>query len=75
MVVFLIVGKALSVLFGTVTNDDIESMRKKLGEVEKNNKVLAQVVRESVSILNVTRLELTKNKADRQFARIKAGNI
>lgn len=48
-----IVGKALSVLFRTVTNDDIESIRKKLGEVEKHQRVLTQVVRESILILNV----------------------
>lgn len=31
--VLSIVAKALSVLFGTVTNEDIGSIRKKLGEV------------------------------------------
>lgn len=57
-----IIGKALGVLFGTVTDDDIESIRKRLGGVEKDQKVLAQAAKESVSILNVTRLELTENR-------------
>lgn len=41
--------------FRTVTEDDV---RRKLGEVEKDQKFVAQVARKSVPILNVTKLEL-----------------
>ena len=39
-------------------------MRRKLKGIEKDQKVLTQVVRKSVLILNVTRLELAKNRCD-----------
>lgn len=51
------------ILFRTVTEEDVKVIRRKLGEVEKDQRVLAQMARESVSILNVTRLELAKNRA------------
>lgn len=51
------------ILFRTVTEEDVKVIRRKLGEVEKDQRVLAQMARESVSILNVTRLELEKNRA------------
>lgn len=46
-----------------MTEEDVKVIRRKLGEVEKDQRVLAQMARESVSILNVTRLELEKNRA------------
>ena len=57
-----IVGKALSVLFGTVSEEDVRVIRRKLSDVERNQKTIAQVARESLSILNITRVELSKNK-------------
>ena len=57
-----IVGKALSVLFRTVSEEDVRIIRRKLSDVERNQKTMAQVARESLSILNVTRIELAKNR-------------
>ena len=57
-----IVGKALSVLFGTVSEEDVRVIRRKLTDVERNQKTIAQVARESLSILNITRVELSKNR-------------
>ena len=57
-----IVGKALSVLFGTVSEEDVRVIRRKLTDVERNQKTLAQVAWESLSILNITRVELSKNR-------------
>ena len=51
-----IIGKAISVLFGTASEDDARAIREKLVSMEKNQ-VMANVVRESISVLNVTRLE------------------
>ena len=56
------VGKALSVLFGTVSEEDVRVIRRKLSDVERNQKTMAQVARESLSILNITRVELAKNR-------------
>ena len=57
-----IVGKALSVLFGTVSEEDVRVIRRKLTDVERNQKTIAQVARESLLILNITRVELSKNR-------------
>ena len=37
------VGKALSVLFGTVSLEDVRVIRRKLSDVERNQKTMAQV--------------------------------
>lgn len=58
------VGKALRALFGTVCEDDVKIIRTKWKEVEKNQRVLAHVARQSVSILNVTRLEVAKTRGN-----------
>ena len=55
-----IIGKALSVLFGTVIEGEINFVRR-LDKVEGNQWILSLAAREIVSILNVTRLELAKN--------------
>lgn len=57
-----IIEKAMSVLFGTVSEDDVRVISGKLESVEKYQRVISKVVRESISILNVTRLELTNHK-------------
>lgn len=55
-----IVGKVLSILSRTVSERDAKIIRK-LEEVEKDQRILAQVAQESLLILNVTRL--VKNRA------------
>lgn len=56
-----IIGKAMSVLFMMVSEDDVRVIRGKLESVEKNRE-MCKVVKECISILNVTRLELAKNR-------------
>ena len=43
---------------------DVKVIKRKLKDVENDQRVLAQVDRESVSILIVTRLELAKNRVN-----------
>ena len=57
-----IVGKALSVLFGTMSEEDVKVIWRKLSDVERNQKTIAQSARESLSISNITRVELSKNR-------------
>ena len=57
-----IIGKALGVLFGMVSEDEVRLIKKKLTQVEQKQQSIAQVVKESISILNVTRLELAENR-------------
>ena len=63
-VVIPIVGKGLTVLFEIEYEEEIQVVRKKkkLRKVVKDQEMLVQVSKESVSILNVTRLDLTKNR-------------
>ena len=44
-------------LFGTVSENEIRLIKKKLTQVEQKQQSIAQGVKESVSILNVTWLE------------------
>lgn len=60
--IFPIVRKALNGLFGTVPEDDMRTIRRKLGNVERDQQVLTQVTKESLSIFNITRLELVENR-------------
>ena len=57
-----IIGKALGVLFGAVSDDEIRLIKRKLAQVEQRQQSMAQVVRENVSILNATRLEMGENR-------------
>ena len=57
-----IVGKALNVLFGTVTEADLQSIKQKLIAIGEGERVLVQEAKSSLSILNVTRIDLTKNR-------------
>lgn len=57
------VGKSISVMFGTVSENSIKIIRRKMKNIKEDQKVLAQVVRESISILNITQSELAKNRA------------
>ena len=56
------IGKALGVLFGTVSGDEIWLIEKKLTQVKQKQQSMAQVVKESESILNVTWLEMVENR-------------
>ena len=57
-----IVGKALNVLFGTVSETELRAIKQKLIAVEEGERVLVQEAKSSLSILNVTRVDLTKNR-------------
>ena len=57
-----IVGKALSFLFGTVTKSDLNSIKSGIRKLSENQVKLLHVVKESVSILNITRAEVLQNR-------------
>ena len=57
-----IVSKALNVLFGTVSETELRAIKQKLIAVEEGERVLVQEAKSSLSILNVTRVDLTKNR-------------
>ena len=58
----LLVGKGLSFLFGTATKSDVRVIRKGLEVLSTNQENLIHVIEDSLSIINITRIELTENR-------------
>ena len=56
-----IMGKALNVLFGTITVEELDVLERRLKASEKGQLELAQVEKDSMTILNITRVELADN--------------
>ena len=57
-----IMGKALNVLFGTITEKELDVLERRLKASEKGQLELAQVEKDSMTILNITRVELADNR-------------
>ena len=57
-----IVGKALSFLFGTVSESDLASINRNIGNLAKNQKRISHVVSESLTLLNETRVHVIQNR-------------
>ena len=57
-----IVGKALSFLFGTVSEDDLHSINSNINKLANNQKKISHVVSQSLTILNDTRVQVIQNR-------------
>ena len=57
-----IVGKALSFLFGTVSEDDLQSIKSNINKLAANQKKISHVVEESLTLLNDTREHVIQNR-------------
>ncbi len=55
-------GKLLSFLFGTLTKQDLKSLKQGLQILENRQDELIHVVEESISMLNITQLEVKRNR-------------
>ena len=53
-----IVGKAVGYLFGTATEGDIKAIQRNIKRLAQNQEEIAHVVDESISVINITRIEL-----------------
>lgn len=56
------VGKALSFLFGTISEDDLNAIRGSIINLAVNQEKVIHVVEESLTILNTTRVEVAENR-------------
>ena len=56
------VGKALHFLFGTVTDSDMDAVRRSVKILTENQRDMAHVVEESLSIINVSRVQISENR-------------
>ena len=57
-----IMGKALNILVGTITEEELDVLERRLKASEKGQLELAQVEKDSMTILNITRVELADNR-------------
>ena len=57
-----IVGEGLSWLFGTATKSDVREIKRNLKTLASNQDELIHIAEESLSILNVTRVEVKQNR-------------
>ena len=56
------VGSALKFLFGTSTESDLTEVKHNVIQLRKNQKTILHVVEHSISILNMTRHEVSENR-------------
>lgn len=57
-----IIGKAFSFLFGTVSEDDLQGIRNNINNLANNQKKITHVVKESLTLINSTRIEVQENR-------------
>ena len=57
----LFVGQAFSFLFGTVSEADIENVRRGLTDLYSNQQDIVHVLEEQMPILNVSRVQIAEN--------------
>ena len=59
---FDIGGHALKFLFGVCTQDDLKSIKRNIATLAKNQEQVMHIVKESLSVINMTRFEVAKNR-------------
>lgn len=57
-----IVGKTLSFLFGTASEEDLNFIKRSVQNLSQNQKQITHVLEENISILNVTRIQVAENR-------------
>ncbi len=58
-----LVGKSLNFLFGTLTKKDLRLIKDNIHTLTRNDEQIFHLVEESLSIINVTRIEAEENRA------------
>lgn len=57
-----IIGEALSWAFGLISEKDLTNIRKNINNLAENQQRIMHVVHESISILNMSRIEISENR-------------
>ena len=55
-------GKALGFLFGTVSEEDLDVIRSSVDQLSRNQQEIAHVVAESITVLNISRVQIADNR-------------
>lgn len=58
----LIIGRAMSWLFGVVFESDLDGIKSNINALSKNQKRIVHVVEQSLSILNTSRIQIRQNR-------------
>ena len=56
------IGKGLSLLFGTATEADLKAIHNNIDKLANNQEEMAHVIDENISVINITRFELSQNR-------------
>ncbi|CAG2203657.1 unnamed protein product [Mytilus edulis] len=59
---FPIIGKALSFLFGTVSDSDLSKIRRNIKTLAQNQDTIRHIVQEGLTILNTTQTHVSENR-------------
>ena len=57
-----IIGKGLSFLFGTATEADLKVIHNNIDKLVNNQEEMAHVIDENISVINITRVEMSQNR-------------
>ncbi|MES9990712.1 MAG: envelope fusion protein, partial [Candidatus Thiodiazotropha sp.] len=57
-----VVGKIMSFMFGTISESDLEDVRRALTELSRNQQDIVHMLEEQMSILNVSRTQIAENR-------------
>ena len=57
-----IIGKGLNFLFGTATESNLKTIHNNVDRLAKNQEEMAYVIDENISVINVTRVEMSENR-------------
>ena len=56
-----IIGKCLNILFGIATESDLRTISNNVDRLAKNQEEMAHIIDENISVINVTRVEMSGN--------------
>ncbi|VDI78044.1 Hypothetical predicted protein [Mytilus galloprovincialis] len=59
---FPIIGKALSFLFGTVSDSDLSKIRRNIKTLAQNQDAISHIVQDGLTILNTTQTHVSENR-------------
>ena len=57
-----IIGKGLNYLFGTATESDLNTICSSFSRLAKSQEMIANAVDENISLINITRVEMSENR-------------
>lgn len=57
-----IIGQAMSLLFGTVSNVDLENIRRSVQDLATNQENIIHKLEQSMTILNLSRIQIAENR-------------